>query len=143
MPSVADSDRFSKDLPEQAAEDADGSAHALDVTWRDLGSGPLNANTVLKAALSYRLESAADDEDVALEMSFAPGGSTESVSWTPLAPLDGDFSGAPVDAQGETPFSWAVRQKVRHARFRLVSSGPVARLTVEQLEVFTRPQGRI
>lgn len=114
--------------------DADGSAHAWDITTRDYATGGLNLNTVLRMRATYEL-AGADDPTISAFV---------GVGHDPSEVLTEQLVGeAPVDEDGLVPHSWPVVRRCRHVRFRLVCEDAVERLRLQAVEVLTRLSGKI
>lgn len=141
----------------QYSTDADGIAPRWEITTRDYPTGPLNVNHIQRLKASYELQSVGPAAEIdAWYLSGRPfSGSAEwglfdwgEASWG-VAP--GSSSGfedqlvgpAPADPYGDQPFTWPVNKRSRFGRFRLRSSDPSARLTLQWLEMDVRDSGRV
>jgi hypothetical protein len=137
-----------------AALDADGSVPgAWEVTTRDIATGPLNANTIMKIRGTYEL--AKSDASQATLSAFVLVGRPVSgaaewglfdwggAEWTPAETALTLEGSAPEDVFAKHPFSWPVRKRARYGRFRLRCDDASVKLTLRALEVFVRGSGRI
>lgn len=131
------------------AADADGSAVAFEVTLRDITTGRLVPNIVLKARLFYSLSGALNVGLRAFFGSLNLGGSRWGEfgwgegAWTsstgPFAELEGD---APEQPAAAVPKDWRVGKKVRFARLKFVLEGSASTVTLRAVEIFIRSSGR-
>lgn len=145
------SDYFDTDAPNIEHDES-----WCDLTWisRDFATGPGNSiNRPRKARLTYELVDSAGDGIATLRLSIGSGLSTpnlplwDAVNWDEFnwAELDEGvwtiLDGFAVADDGRNGHEWYSAERVRHARYRLRSSGPIARLVIKSFEMFVAGAG--
>lgn len=139
--------------------DHDGSLHNLDIVFRAIATGPPpSINRVRRMRAIYELE--ADPVDAPVLSGFIGGGirdvsvpewgtmvwgdfvweSADTAEFEPVYGADGPGPTADADHDGYDYFA-AVR--CRYASPRLRSSGPVGKLTIRSVELFTASGGHV
>lgn len=137
-----------------AAKDADDSSITWSVTTRDIPTGPISDNTVVKIRVTYEMVRA--DSTPTLQAYYGSNRLTGTewgefewgeAEWTSseglFEQLVDPVTDAPEDVAAAAPFTWRVRKKARYARFRLVCDDDVSRFSLRTFEMFVRDRGRI
>lgn len=136
------------------AQDADGSTFEWSVTTRDIPTGPINDNTVVKIRVTYEMVTAGTTPTLQAYYGsdrlrgtewgeFEWGGAEWTSSEGLFEQLTDPVTDAPEDIAAAAPFTWRVRKKSRYARFRLVCDDDVSRFSLRAFEMFVRDSGRI
>lgn len=132
--------------------DADSTTPQFLVETRDFPTGQNNANLVRRMRSRYEMvDAAADHPTIQAYVSRGSQDLTSVAKWDQVtwdnfawaADTAGSLytllmNSAPVD-DGRQPFTWDVETRARYIRFRLQSSQPVAKLTVRDVILYTRP----
>lgn len=135
--------------------DADGSAFTFKKITRDLSTGGREENLVRGMRCRYEMVDAASDNPT-MTAAFSIGviDSAGLAKWD-VAQWDvgvwgsddtGEFkvlAGTAPEDDGRRPFSWPHQVRTRYIRYRFISSSPVARLTVRNIDVAVRQSGRV
>lgn len=133
-------------------QDADATTHNLELETRDFRTGrPGTRNTVTRARLRYSLDGTSDSPTLALSYSNGSEDTDASVPLWDTVDWDefewaGDalveFINAPGQApedDGRTPYVWSGWGcRGEFFRARIVSSGPIATLTLHELQLAVR-----
>lgn len=146
---------FNREVDIAHKYDHDGSIRDLELVTRAYATGDAKSlNRVRKARLIYELF--ADEGDLpTLLMSISPGRSEpedvplwDEVDWDEFDWGDADdatwllLDGFAQPDDGRNGHDWYSAERMRYATLRLKSSGPIARLALRSLEVFTAVSGR-
>ncbi len=148
--------------PEQAYKnDHDGSTPLWEVITRDYPGGQLAIGRFRKLRILYELQAAFGEEPhIAAEIGLGARSPSspqwDEVEWDEFNwadPEETEFEAlgpgaAPPNAgalsrRAQNAFTFYLHTRARYARFRLVSSDPVAKLTLRTLEIFVAQTGGI